>query len=144
MPPPTCQVTTYSRESNLAKEYVESIDVEHIFSCRWNNAKKYSLYRNLTGYEPNPSKFTMKTPVQSSTNLADDLDAVAEGGSSKGAPDSSVKGSTATKPKSAIEALDAMGLIILHRKSLSASSNAHLLKAIQIFALWSTTSSYPN
>ena len=51
------------------------------------------------------------TPVQSSNNLSDAL--VAEGGSPKGAPDSSAKGSNEPTPKTVLEALDAMGLDVL-------------------------------
>ena len=54
-----------------------------------------------------------KTPVTSSNNLATALSAVAEGGSPKGAPDSSAKGSNASTPKTVLEALDAMGLDVL-------------------------------
>ena len=53
------------------------------------------------------------TPVIYSNNLADALSAVAEGGSPKGAPDSSPKGSNAPTPKSVLEALDAMGFNVL-------------------------------
>ena len=92
------------------------MDVEHIFSCRWNNADLFNINKlkahftrtkqvytaNYASnfYSPNKSTSIMKsTPVTYSNNLADALSAVAEGGSPKGAPDSSPKGSNAPTPK---------------------------------------------